>query len=58
MPETPHVQTTVQSGGKVKFVCPELEPGQAVEEAVYPEPAAPRRLAWQIINDGPRERLF
>ena len=58
MPETLFIHTTVQPGGKVEFVCPELEPGQSVDVVVHPEPAAPRRSAWQIINDGPRERLF
>ena len=58
MAETLHIQTTVQPGGKIEFVCPELEPGQSVDVVIHSEPATPRRSAWQIINDGPRERLF
>lgn len=58
MAETLHIQTIVQSGGKVEFVCPELEPGQSVHVGVHPEPASPRRSVWQIINDSTRERLF
>ena len=51
-------QVTVQAGGKVELVCPELEAGQTVDVLVLHEPAIQRRSAWQIINDGPRERLF
>ena len=58
MAETLHIQTTVQSGGKVEFVCPELEPGQSVDVVVLHEPATPRRSILEILNDGPRERLF
>ena len=58
MAKTLHIQTTVQSGGKIEFVCPDLEPGQSVDVVVHSAPTAPRRSAWQIINDGQRERLF
>ena len=58
MAKTLHIQTTVQSGGKVEFVCPELEPGQSIDVVIHPEPTAPRRSIWQFINGGPRERLF
>ncbi len=51
-------QVTVQPGGRVELVCPELEAGQTVNVLVLHEPALPRRSAWQIINAGPRERLF
>ncbi|MCY3567455.1 MAG: hypothetical protein OXH38_02415 [Chloroflexi bacterium] len=58
MSETLKRQVTVQAGGKLEFVCPELEAGQTVEVIVHHEPVKPRRSAWEIINDGPRERLF
>ena len=34
MPKTLHIRTTVQSGGKVEIVSPELEPGQTVDVVV------------------------
>ncbi len=58
MPQALKQQVTVQPGGKLELVCPELEAGQTVEVVILHEPAPRRRSAWQIINDGPRERLF
>lgn len=34
MPKTLHIRTTVQPGGKVEIVSPELEPGQTVDVVV------------------------
>lgn len=65
-------QVTVQAGGKVELICPELQAGEIVSVVVSaaPDPergsarrsddgsSRPRRSAWEIINDGPRERLF
>lgn len=51
-------QVTVLPGGKIELICPDLKAGETVEVVVLHEPAVPRRSAWEIINDGPRERLF
>ena len=65
-------QVTVLPGGKIELVCPELQAGDVVAVVVSVEPdperssaspsgdghSRPRRSAWEIINDGPRERLF
>ena len=50
-----HRKATVQPGGKVEIVSPELQPGQTVDVVISP---APSRSAWQIISDGPGQRLF
>ena len=65
-------QVTVQAGGKVELVCPELKAGEVVDvvvsAAVDParssdgqpgnENSRPRRSVLDILNDGPSERLF
>ena len=65
-------QVTVQAGGKVELVCPELKAGEVVDvvvsAAVAParssdgqpgsENSRPRRSVLDILNDGPSERLF
>ena len=65
-------QVTVQAGGKVELVCPELQAGEVVDvvvsAAVDPvrsshgqpgsENSTPRRSVLDILNDGPDERLF
>ena len=53
-----HVRTTVQPGGKIEIVAPELPVGEAVEVVVSPVPAPSTRSAWQIISEGPGQRLF
>ena len=50
-----HRKATVQPGGKVEIVSPELQPGQTVDVVISP---APSRSAWQIISEGPGQRLF
>ena len=56
MQKTLHIRATVQPGGKVEFVSPELEAGQTVDVVITPTPSA--RSAWQIISEGPGHRLF
>lgn len=65
-------QVTVQAGGKVELICPELKAGDIVDvivlTAVDPERSPdgrpgdensrPRRSVLDILNDGPSERLF
>ena len=57
MQEALHIRPTVQPGGKVGFVSPDLEPGQIVDVVVLPAPAPSTRSAWQIISEGPGQHL-
>ena len=53
------IRTTVQPGGKVGVVSPELEAGgQNVDVVISPMPKPSTRSAWQIISEGPGHRLF
>ena len=57
-----HVRTTVQAGGRVEIISPDLEAGQMVDvvvlhEATAPSPA-PSRPVMEILNSGPERRLF
>ena len=52
------MRTTVQPGGKVEIVSPELEAGQTVDVVISPVPVPSARSAWQIISEGPGHRLF
>lgn len=65
-------RVTVLPGGKIELVCPELQPGDVVDVVVSASPdperssaspsgdgnSSPRRSVLDILNDGPRERLF
>ncbi len=53
-----HVRTTVQPGGKVEIVNQELQEGESVDVIISPAPAPSARSGWQIIQDGPGQRLF
>ena len=53
-----HIRTTVQPGGKVEIVSPELEAGQAVDVVVTHEPGVKGRSIMEILNSGPERRLF
>ena len=53
-----HMKTTVQPGGKVEFVSPELEAGQTVDVVVLHESNAKGRSIMEILNSGPERRLF
>ena len=50
------IRTTVLPGGKIEIVDQTLPVGQAVEVVI--SPAAAARSAWQIISEGPGQRLF
>lgn len=52
------VRTMVQPGGRVEVASPELEAWQTVDVVVSPAPAPSSRSAWQIISEGPGQRLF
>ena len=53
-----HLKTTVQPGGKVEFVSPELEAGQMVDVVVLHESGGRGRSIMEILNSGPECRLF
>ena len=53
-----HIRTTVQPGGKVEIVDQELQEGENVDVIISPAPTASTRSAWQIISEGPEQRLF
>ena len=53
-----HVRTTVLPGGKIEIVDQELPVGEAVEVVISPAPEPSARSAWQIISEGPGQRLF
>ena len=53
-----HIQTKVLPGGRVEVSSPELEAGQMVDVVISPTPTPSARSAWQIISEGPGQRLF
>ena len=53
-----HQKATVQAGGKVEVVRPELEAGQTVDVVVLHESRARGRSIMEILNSGPDRRLF
>lgn len=53
-----HIRTTVQPGGRVEFVSPELDAGQTVDVVVLHESNAKGRSIMEILNSGPDRRLF
>ena len=53
-----HVRTTVMQGGKIEIVDQELMEGENVDVVISPAPTPSARSAWQIISEGPGQRLF
>ncbi len=53
-----HIRATVQPGGKIEIVDQELQAGENVDVVISPAPTPSARSAWQIISDGPGQRLF
>ena len=53
-----HIRTTVQPGGKVEIASPELEAGQTVDVVVLHESSQKGRSIMEILNSGPKHRLF
>ena len=58
MEEALHVRTTVQPGGRIEIVDQDLRAGENVDVVISPAPAPSARSAWQIISEGPGQRLF
>lgn len=53
-----HVRTTVMPGGKIEIVDQELMEGENVDVVISPAPTPSARSAWQVISEGPGQRLF
>ena len=53
-----HQKVTVQPGGKVEVVSPELEVGKMVDVMVVHETGERGRSIMEILNSGPERRLF
>ncbi len=53
-----HQKVTVQQGGKVEVVSPELEVGQIVDVVVLRSSLAERRSAVDILAEASGQRLF
>ena len=51
-------KATVQPGGRVEVVSPELEAGQTVDVVVLHESGARGRSIMEILGSGPERRLF
>ena len=58
MQKTLHIKTTVLPGGKIEIIDQELTEGESVDVIISPTPAPSARSAWQIISEGPGQRLF
>ena len=57
--KTLHMRATVQPGGRVEIVSPDLETGQTVEVVVLHESNVKKgRSIMEILNSGPERRLF
>ncbi len=53
-----HKTTTVQPGGKIEIVDQDLQVGEHVDVLISPAQPRSPRSAWQVISDGPGQRLF
>ncbi len=58
MQKTLHIRTTVLPGGKIEIVDQGLSEGETVEVVISPVSSPSARSAWQIISEGPEQRLF
>ena len=52
------LKATVQTGGKLEIVSPELEVGQTVDVVVMHKSSVRGRSAMEILNSTPGRRLF
>ena len=53
-----HIRTKVLPGGKIEVVDRGLQAGESVVVVISPAPEPPGRSAWEIISEGPGQRLF
>ncbi|MCY3921241.1 MAG: hypothetical protein OXN86_09235 [Chloroflexota bacterium] len=58
MRNTLRKRVTVQSGGRLEIMDPDLEAGERVDVLISPVGPAESRSAWQMISEGPTERVF
>ncbi|MYA00985.1 MAG: hypothetical protein F4038_05335 [Chloroflexi bacterium] len=58
MRHTLRKRATIQTDGKLEIVDPELEAGDCVDVLISPAATPASRSAWQIISEGPTERVF
>ena len=52
------IRTTVLPGGKIEIADQELTEGESVDVVISPAPVPAARSAWEIISEGPGQRLF
>ena len=53
------IQTTVQAGGRIEIVAPDLPVGEAVEVIIRSSNGRrPKRCALDILAEAPGHRLF
>ena len=53
-----HKKAIVQPGGKIEIVDRDLQAGEHVDVVISPAQEPSPRSAWQIISEGPGQRLF
>jgi len=58
MRSTLRKRVTVQSGGRLEIMDPELEAGEHVDVLISPVKPAGSRSAWQMISERSTDRLF
>ena len=58
MQKSLHFRTTVQPGGKIEIVDPELPVGETVEVVVSQPPAKERRSIMDVLDEAPGGLVF
>ena len=58
MQKTLRVRATVQPGGRIEIVSPELQAGQTVDVVVINSSASVRRSVVDILDEAPGQLLF
>ena len=57
--ETTRIRTTVQAGGRIEVIVPDLDAGEPVEVTICAGTQANRkRSALDILSESPGHRLF
>lgn len=57
--ETARIKTTVQAGGRIEVIVPDLKAGESVEVTVCTgSPEGRKRSALDILAESPGHRLF
>ena len=58
MQNTVRKRTTIQPGGRLEISDPQLEAGACVDVLISPATMSASQSAWQLISEGPTDRLF